>query len=195
MRRRPDHPLKGPQEMVWAHGCVGGKLVQCEAGVWARILGLRFDPAQDVGYASLVTPADRAPEATAPVERRRDRAEDARRQLLECRGIAIVASGFGHRKYRRKARNWRQPGDVECRTSDAGYRRYDRFEVLWSDLKRETAIADAMLVATLEALAAIAKEKGSWTEHGRAVGRAVLKRAVGDHCDTDRVMPLLERPI
>src|SRR5262249_21318815 len=59
-------------------------------------------------------------------------------------------------------------------------------------MERETAVAGRVLVAALEADAAVAEQDGAGRQHGGAVRRAVLERPLGHGRDADGAMLFLE---
>ena len=62
-------------------------------------------------------------------------------------------------------------------------------------MKRDAAVADAVLMAAFEAGPGVAEQDRARRQHGRALRGAVAERALGDDGDADVVVPLLERPV
>ncbi len=190
MRRHANDGAEGAQEVIAAHGRRAG-----EIGERQRRVRLRLDLPERGGNPPLVAPGRRAPAARRSGKRGADRPGKAQRHLLEFRALAGVARRFGGGDDRQQGGMRRQTRNGERDPPRAGNLGDDRLQKFRREPERQAAVADAVLMAALEAMIVVAEEERARRQHRRAERRAILEGALGHGGDAHRIVAFLERPI
>ena len=160
-----------------------------------RLVGLRLDLPERGGNPPLVAPGRRAAAAWRSGKRGADRTGKAQRHLLEFRAFAGVARRLGGGDDRQQRGMRRQTRNRERDSPRAGNFGDDLLQEFRREPERQAAVADAMLMAALEAVIVVAEEERARRQHRRAERRAILEGALGHGGDAHRIVAFLERPI
>ena len=146
--------------------------------------------------AALIRFSSRGParsrDGLAAGEDDRDAAGDLQRKLLQTAPARDRRAPLRRGDDRQQRGQRRKTRHGECDVSRARHCGHDRFQKFGREVKREAAIADAMLVAAFEAASVIAEQQRPRRQHGRAVRRAVLESALRHGGDAHAVVLLLE---